>query len=232
LFRERKENPKSLTEWHNDDELVRSDFGLRWQAQRDTALGPHKQRRHGAPAAAIQKRSLAVSDRATQMNFSITTLPPEQIPELLNLIRELARFEQLEHEVETTADSLRNSLFGSQAVAGALVAHHSGEMIGYAVYFFTFSTFVGRPGIWLEDLYVRPEFRRQGVGRALIGAVARVGAERNCGRFEWTALNWNEKALNFYQKLGARVMDDWRVFRLTSTGLRKLASSSPPVGDA
>jgi GNAT superfamily N-acetyltransferase len=157
---------------------------------------------------------------------AITKITPEQIPDLLSLIRELARFERLEHEVEATAESLRNSLFGPQPVAGALVAHHSGEMVGYAVYFFTFSTFVGRPGVWLEDLYVRPEFRRQGMGRALIEAVAKIGVERNCGRFEWTALNWNEKAVNFYQKLGARVMDDWRLLRLTSTGLRKLAGSS------
>ena len=102
-------------------------------------------------------------------------------------------------------------------------------MIGYAVYFFTFSTFVGRPGIWLEDLYVRPEFRQKGLGRAMIEAVARSGVERNCGRFEWTALNWNEKALKFYEKLGAHVMDDWRLLRLNSAGLREIASRSSSV---
>ena len=157
------------------------------------------------------------------MRLAITKLTLEQIPDLLNLIRELARFERLEHEVEATAESLRDAFFAPQPVAGALVGQHDGEMVGYAVYFFTFSTFVGRPGIWLEDLYVRPEFRQRGLGRALIQAVAQIGVERNCGRFEWTALNWNEKALNFYKNLGAQVMDDWRLLRLNSTGLRQLA---------
>jgi len=163
------------------------------------------------------------------MNFTITKVTPEQIPDLLSLIRELARFERLEHEVEATPESLRSALFGPQPVAGALAAHHEGKMIGYAVYFFTFSTFVGRPGIWLEDLYVRPEFRQKGLGRAMIEAVARSGVERNCGRFEWTALNWNEKALKFYEKLGAHVMDDWRLLRLNSAGLREIASRSSSV---
>lgn len=142
---------------------------------------------------------------------------------MLELIRELARFERLEHEVEATVESLTESLFGNKPVAGALIGRMDGKLAGYALYFFTFSSFVGRTGIWLEDLYVRPEFRRQGLGRAMIEAVARIGAEKNCGRFEWTALNWNKNALDFYRKLGAQTMDEWVLVRLNAEGLRNVA---------
>jgi GNAT superfamily N-acetyltransferase len=158
------------------------------------------------------------------MRATITPITPARVPELLTMIRELARFERLEHEVEATGTSLRKSFFGSRPAAGALVADCDGELAGYAIYFFTFSSFVGRPGIWLEDLYVRPQFRRQGLGRRMIEAVARVGANRNCGRFEWTALNWNRKALKFYRRLGARAMDEWVLLRLDAGGLRRLAN--------
>jgi GNAT superfamily N-acetyltransferase len=122
-----------------------------------------------------------------------------------------------------TVDSLRESLFGQQPVAGALLAHSEDQLVGYALYFFTFSSFTGRAGIWLDDLYVRQEFRHQGRGRALIEAVARIGAERGCQRFEWAALNWNTAAIDFYRKLGARVMDDWVMLRLNAEGLRRVA---------
>src|SRR6266403_4257292 len=152
------------------------------------------------------------------MNFSVTPVTPADVPALLELIRELARFERLEHEVEATVESLHNSFFGSQPAAGALLARSDGELAGYAIYFFTFSSFIARPGIWLEDLCVRPSFRHQGLGRALIQAVARVGVARDCGRFEWTALDWNKNALNFYRNLGARVLDEWVLLRLNSEG--------------
>lgn len=158
------------------------------------------------------------------MEFSISQITRDEVPGLLELIRELARFEKLEHEVEATIDLLSASLFGVNPVAGALIGRVDGELAGYALYFFTFSSFIGRPGIWLEDLYVRPAFRRQGLGRAMIGAVARIGAERNCGRFEWTALNWNNNALDFYRKLGAQMMDEWVLVRMNSEGLRRFAS--------
>jgi len=138
---------------------------------------------------------------------------PEEIPTLLELIRELARFERLEHEVEATVDSLQQAFFGSPPAAGALLARCGSELAGYAIYYFTFSSFAGRAGIWLEDVYVRPPLRRRGLGRALIEAVARIGAARGCGRFEWTALNWNTKALEFYRGLGAHPMEDWILFR-------------------
>ncbi len=158
------------------------------------------------------------------MDVTISKIRPARVPELLKLIRELAKFERLEDEVEATVASLRKSFFGRPPAAGALVAERRGELIGYAIYFFTFSSFVGRPGIWLEDLYVRPQFRRRKLGRRLIEAVARIGAKRNCGRFEWTALNWNRKALGFYRGLGARVMDEWVLLRLDASGLRRLAA--------
>jgi GNAT superfamily N-acetyltransferase len=158
------------------------------------------------------------------MEFSINQITRDDVPGLLELIRELARFEKLEHEVEATPELLSDSLFGPKPVAGALIGRADGEMAGYALYFFTFSSFIGRAGIWLEDLYVRPVFRRQGFGRAMIEGVARIGAERNCGRFEWTALNWNKNALNFYRKLGAQMMDDWVLVRMNSDGLRRVAS--------
>jgi GNAT superfamily N-acetyltransferase len=158
------------------------------------------------------------------MEFSINQITRDEVPRLLELIRELARFERLEHEVEATVESLTESLLGPKPVAGALTGRVKGELAGYALYFFTFSSFIGRAGIWLEDLYVRPEFRRQGLGRALIEGVARVGADRNCGRFEWTALNWNNNAIDFYRKLGAQMMDEWVLVRMNAEGLRRVAA--------
>ena len=157
------------------------------------------------------------------MVFQIVPLESSDLPILLELIRELARFERLEHEVQATVESLTESLFGPNPGAGALLARCGDEPAGYAIYFFTFSSFVGRRGIWLEDVYVRPAFRRQGLGRTLIKAVAQIGVERNCGRFEWTALNWNKNALEFYRGLGAQTMDEWMLLRMNSDGLRRLA---------
>ena len=159
------------------------------------------------------------------MDITIAPVVPAEVPLLLELIRELARFEKLEHEVETTPGLLHQALFGPQPAAGALLARCDGEVAGYAIYFFTFSSFVGRAGIWLEDVYVRPPFRKRGVGRGLIEAVARIGAERGCGRFEWTALDWNERALAIYRGLGARVMQEWVLLRLNAAELRRLAAA-------
>ncbi len=164
------------------------------------------------------------------MNFTIKPVIPAEVPELLELIRELARFEHLEHAVEATPASLNEAFFGPQPAAGGLLARKDRELVGYAIYFFTFSSFVGRRGIWLEDVYVRPTFRQQGLGRALIEAVARVGAQHNCGRYEWTALNWNKNALDFYQRLGARTLDEWVLLRLNADELCRLAGDSSVPG--
>ena len=157
---------------------------------------------------------------------AITPLSRHEVPMLLELIRELAAFEKLEHELQATIPILENSFFGSQPAAGAFLARCDGKLAGYAIYFFTFSSFIGRPGIWLEDVYVRPEFRKQGLGLDLIKAVAQVGVERNCGRYEWTALDWNENALNFYDKLGARRLNEWIMLRMNSEQMRELAAAS------
>jgi GNAT superfamily N-acetyltransferase len=159
------------------------------------------------------------------MDFQIRPLTRREVPVLLKLVRELARFERLEHEIQATVRSLNASLFGRNRVACALLARCDGEPAGYAIYYFTFSSFVGRRGLWLDDLYVRPEFRGKGLGRALLQAVAKVGAKQNCGRFEWTALDWNKRALDFYRRLGAAVMDEWVFLRLNSRGLRRLAAT-------
>jgi GNAT superfamily N-acetyltransferase len=155
---------------------------------------------------------------------TITPLSRNEVSELLELIRELAQFEKLEDQVQATIPILENSFFGPQPAAGAFLARCDGKLAGYAIYFFTFSSFIGRAGIWLEDVYVRPEFRKRGLGLDLIKAVARVGVERNCGRYEWTALDWNENALNFYDKLGAKRMSEWIMLRMNSKQMRELAA--------
>jgi len=158
------------------------------------------------------------------MEITIRPIGPEDIPALLELIRELARFERLEREVEATVESLHKSFFGPQPAAGALFARCDGEEAGYAIYFFTFSSFLGRAGIWLEDIYVRPKFRKRGIGRRLLEAVAKIGVDRGCGRYEWIALNWNERALDFYQGVGARAMKEWVWHRINPAELRRLGA--------
>lgn len=158
------------------------------------------------------------------MDFSITPVTPAEVSVLLELVWELARFEKLEHEMEATVESMHQALFSPQPVAGALLARSKGEVAGYAIYFSTFCSFAGRAGLWLEDVYVRPQFRKQGLGRQLIEAVARIGVERNAGRFEWIALDWNERALNFYKGLGAQVAKEWVLIRVAPEGLKKLGS--------
>jgi GNAT superfamily N-acetyltransferase len=158
------------------------------------------------------------------MPFTIDPVTPDDLRVLLELIRELARFEKLEDEVKATPETLNESFFGQTPVAGGLLARQGEQVVGYAIYFYTFSSFVGRRGIWLEDLYVRPQFRKQGFGRALIQAVAGIGVKHDCGRFEWTALNWNKPALEFYQKLGAQTLGEWVILRLNQDGLRHVAN--------
>jgi GNAT superfamily N-acetyltransferase len=161
--------------------------------------------------------------------FTINSATESDVPILLAMICELAEFERLAHELEVTADSLRAALFGERPVAAALLAHVDGSPAGYAVYYHTFSTFVGRPGIFLDDIYVRPEYRKRGIGRALLAAVAKIGMEIGGGRFEWIALRWNQNAFRFYRSLGAKVMDEWAMLRMNSHEVRNLISAKVQV---
>jgi GNAT superfamily N-acetyltransferase len=139
------------------------------------------------------------------------------------LIRALAEYERLSDEVVMDAELLRKGLFGERPYAEVLIAEVDGEPAGFALFFHNFSTFLGRPGIYLEDLFVKPEHRGKGYGRALLRRLAEITVERDCGRLEWAVLDWNEPAIGFYKKLGARPNDDWTVFRLAGESLAQLA---------
>ena len=147
----------------------------------------------------------------------------EDVPLLLRFIKELAEYEKLSHEVSATEEILRESLFDGRRVAEALLAYLGDEPAGFALFFHNFSTFLGRPGIYLEDLYVRPEFRGSGIGRALLVHLAKLAKERGCGRLEWWVLDWNESSIGFYKSLGAVAMDDWTVYRVADEALEELA---------
>jgi GNAT superfamily N-acetyltransferase len=142
---------------------------------------------------------------------------------LANLVRELAVYERLEQYARATADDFERHLFGPRPAAEAALADVEGQPVGFALWFSTFSTFRGRPGLYLEDLFVRQEFRGRGIGKALLAAVARVAVERGCGRLEWSVLDWNAPAIGFYGSLGARPMDEWTVYRIDEDSLRRLA---------
>ncbi|HEV1992304.1 MAG TPA: GNAT family N-acetyltransferase [Candidatus Dormibacteraeota bacterium] len=141
---------------------------------------------------------------------------------IAHLIHELARFEKLEQEVTMTEKLLAENLFGQHSYAETLIAEDGGNPIGFALFFHTFSTFLGKPGLYLEDLFVVPEQRSRGVGRALLRDLARIALERGCGRLEWAVLNWNSEAIKFYQRLGARPNSDWTVYRLAGEALTAL----------
>jgi GNAT superfamily N-acetyltransferase len=158
-------------------------------------------------------------------DFLVRPATDQDVPVLIQMIRELAEFEKLSNEVHSTEASLHEALFGDGRVAEALIAEQAGEPAGYAVFYQTFSTFQGKPGLWLEDVFVRPVYREAGLGRALIEAVARRGTERGCERFEWSALRWNEDALQFYAGLGTQVMNDWVLLRTTAEDLCRIAQS-------
>ncbi len=151
---------------------------------------------------------------------------PEDVPLVLRFIRELARYERLEQQVVAEEAVLRQELFGERPAAEVLIARDDGEPVGFALFFHNFSTFVGRRGLYLEDLYVRPEYRGRGVGGALLRHLARLALERGCGRFEWAVLDWNEPAIRLYRAIGARSIDDWTIFRLDGEALRRSAESA------
>ena len=156
-------------------------------------------------------------------DFRLRKAAVGDLPDVMRCIRGIAEYEGLSHEVVATEDGLRQSLFGDPPAAEVVLAYAGEELAGFAVYFHNFSTFAGRRGMYLEDLFVFPQFRRKGLGRKLLAYVARAAVERECGRFEWAALDWNETAISFYTRLGARPMDEWTVYRMTGDALAQLA---------
>ena len=155
--------------------------------------------------------------------LEISPAAPADVPLLLSLIKELAEFEKLHQHVVATEAVLRQSLFGGRAAAEAVIARVGGEPAGFALYFHNFSTFLGKHGLYLEDLFVRPEFRGNGVGKALLAYLAKLAIERGCGRFEWAVLDWNRRAQEFYESLGAQARTDWIGYRITGDALRRLS---------
>ncbi|HEX9668313.1 MAG TPA: GNAT family N-acetyltransferase [Thermoanaerobaculia bacterium] len=149
------------------------------------------------------------------------------LPLIHRFIRELADYERLLDAVTATEEKLRRTLFGPRPAAEVVLAYDGDEPVGFALFFPNYSTFLAQPGIYLEDLYVRPEARGRGVGRALLVHLARLAVERGCGRLEWAVLDWNESAIRFYKGIGARPMDDWITFRLTGDALARLAAERP-----
>jgi GNAT superfamily N-acetyltransferase len=150
----------------------------------------------------------------------------DDVPLILSLIRELAEYERLSDEVVATEEGLRDSLFGERRYAEVLIAEHGGEAAGFALFFHNFSTFLGKPGIYLEDLYVKPAFRGAGIGKKLLVYLASLAKRRGCGRLEWWVLDWNEPAIGFYRSVGADAMDDWTVYRVSGPALEDLASGA------
>jgi GNAT superfamily N-acetyltransferase len=156
--------------------------------------------------------------------LEIRAATERDVPLILTLIKELAEYERLSHEVVATEEALRDSLFGERRVAEALLGYLGDDPAGFALFFHTFSTFLGKPGIYLEDLYVRPEFRGAGVGRALLVHLAGLAKERDCGRLEWSVLDWNEPAIGFYKGIGASPVSGWSVYRVAGEALEVLAA--------
>lgn len=147
------------------------------------------------------------------------------VPVILQLIRDLATYERAPNDVLATEEGLREVLFGADPAAKVVIAFENAAPVGFAVYFFNFSTWLGRPGLYLEDLFVKPEVRGRGYGRALLVHLAGIAREHNCGRMEWAVLTWNDPAIEFYKTLGAVALEEWRVFRLTKEGIAKLAET-------
>lgn len=154
--------------------------------------------------------------------FKIRFAEEKDIGLILDFIKELADYEKLLHEVVATEEILMDSLFKRKA-AEVIIGEHNGEPVGFALFFHNFSTFLGRPGLYLEDLYVRPEMRGKGYGKTLLAFLAKLAIERNCGRFEWWCIDWNEPSIKFYKSLGAVPMDEWTVYRVTGDALTSLA---------
>lgn len=162
---------------------------------------------------------IPTADPRTGLRFATA----DDIPRILELIRALADYERLAGEVVADEAGLAATLFGPRRFAEVVIAEHEGAPAGFALFFHNYSTFLGRPGIYLEDLFVRPELRGRGIGATLLAFLARLAVERGCGRLEWSVLDWNEPAIRFYERLGARAMSDWTVYRVAGADLLALA---------
>lgn len=173
----------------------------------------------------MQKKELLQKD-AEESDFTIRPAAENDAGTILSLIKELADFEKLSHEVVATEDDIRRSLFGPHPFAEVLIGEYEGIAVSFALFFYNFSTFIGKPGIYLEDLYVKPEYRRQGFGRKMLAHLARLAKDRNCGRFEWSVLDWNEPAIRTYDRLNAKPMKEWILYRLTGEPLARLAAEA------
>ncbi len=151
---------------------------------------------------------------------------PQDVPQIAQLIRALAEYERLSHRVALDEGRLREHLFGPRPYAEVVLAEDAGKVVGFAMFFHNYSTFLTRPGIYLEDLFVEPAYRGKGYGKALLSHLAKLAIERDCGRLEWSVLTWNEPAIGFYRKLGAVPMDEWQIFRLSGDALAKASEAA------
>jgi GNAT superfamily N-acetyltransferase len=159
--------------------------------------------------------------------FDLRAAAPQDATAIVGLIRELAEFEKLLHLVQITPETLTLQLFGARPAAEAVVAEVQGQVVAFALFFTNFSTFLGKPGLYLEDLYVQPAHRGTGLGKALLQHLGALAVERGCGRFEWSVLDWNENAIAFYERMGASVLPDWRICRVTGSALAAFAAAKP-----
>jgi GNAT superfamily N-acetyltransferase len=157
--------------------------------------------------------------------FEIRAATKSDTPIILSFVKQLAAYEKLSHEVAASEASIRETLFGARRVAEVAIGYFNGKPVGFVLFFHNYSTFLGRPRLYIEDLFVDENYRRRGFGRSLLLYVARLAQERQCGRLEWAVLDWNEPAIEFYKKLGAVAMSDWTVYRITGDNLRRLAES-------
>ncbi|WP_414546487.1 N-acetyltransferase family protein [Nostoc sp. CCY0012] len=160
---------------------------------------------------------------APHSNLILRFAEPADSNVLFDLIKGLAEYEKLSHAVTGNALDLQEHLFGSPKYVEAILAEYAGQSVGFALFFYNYSTFLTKPGIYLEDLFVLPEYRRQGIGKAILSKVAQIAVERNCGRLEWSVLDWNESAQAFYRSMGASILDEWRICRVTEDALQQLA---------